>query len=387
RAIDYGSDGQWSKAAAELEAYLAANPDDFSGQLRYGVALRRLGRSAEAIEVHRRAASVHPHSVSLLHELAADHGERGEAEVVTEIENRILREFPGFGLEVRKKRRAAALARRDFSEAGRLHEQISEMISGVGDAESLARESSLGQGLAYQKGVRLLEEDRSAEAVALFSELLAREPRFIPARIMLGEAELVADREEAAIAAWRAGYTETGSPVFLQRIEDYFIEQEEPMRAIETLRATIAEAENDLLPRFYLGRLYYRLEMLDEALKQLMAIEERIKSSPTFHFLVGRIHHRRGELARAVDSYAVCMRQREVGSTEYQCRVCHARSRDWSDSCPRCGSWNSIELDFEEESLSSEELGVLDVPVWGVAEDSGEFSLAGLGVPSGPPEK
>lgn len=387
RAADFATDGQWNRAAAELEAFLAGKPDDFSGQLLYGRVLRHLGRGAEAIEVHRRASTVHSNSVSVLHELAADHAERGEADVATEIESRIVREFPGFGLEVLKKRRCSALSRRDFAEAARLHERVTELFAGTGDARTLARESGLSQGLAYQKGVRFLEEDRPAEAAALFAELLVHEPRFIPARIMLGESELLRDREEAAIAAWRAGYTETGSPVFLQRIEDYFIEQEEPMRAIETLRAAIAEADNDLLPRFYLGRLYYRLEMLDEAAKQLTSIEERIKSSPTYHFLVGRIHHRRGDLARAVDSYGACLRQLEVGSAEFLCRVCQARSRDWSDSCLRCGSWNSIELDFEEERLSSAELGIVEVPVWGVAEDSGEFSLAGLGVPTGPPEK
>ena len=56
RAVDFQADGQWGKAAAELETYLAAKPDHFAGQLRYGEVLRHLGRTAEAIEVHRRAA-------------------------------------------------------------------------------------------------------------------------------------------------------------------------------------------------------------------------------------------------------------------------------------------------------------------------------------------
>lgn len=388
RASDLAADGQEGKSAAELESFLAGKPDDFAGQVLYGEVLRRTGRLDEAVEVHRRAGSHYPHSVSVLYQLAADHEKRGEVAIAREIEGRIVREFPGFGLEVLKRRRAEALARRDFVEAGRLHEKVTEMLAGSGDSATLARESSLAQGLTYQKGVALLEQDRAVEAAELFRGLLVQEPRFIPARIMLGEAELLQEREGAAIGAWRAGYAETGSPVFLQRIEDYFIEQEEPLAAIETLRALIAEADNDLLPRFYLGRLYYRLEMLDEAGKQLALIEERIKSSPTYHFLVGRIHHRRGELARAAESYGASLRQLEVGSAEFLCRVCHARSADWSDSCPRCGSWNSIELDFEEERLTPEALGVLQVPVWGVAEDSGEFSLSGIvngGESPGPP--
>jgi tetratricopeptide (TPR) repeat protein len=388
RAVDFQADAQWGKAAAELETFLAGKPDHFTGQLRYGEVLRHLGRTAEAIEVHRRAAATYPRSVSLLYHLAADYRDRGDVEIARETESRIVRDFPGFGLEVLRGRRAAALSARDFGAARELHGRITELLNESGDSAALARESSLAQGLTYQRGVRLLEEDKAAEAAALFRGLLAHEPRFIPARIMLGEAELLEDREAQAIDAWRAGYQETGSPVFLQRIEDYFIEQEEPMRAIETLRGLIAAAGNDLLPRFYLGRLYYRLEMLEEAVKQLAGIEERIKSSPTYHFLLGRIHHRRGDFAKAVESFGACLRQLDIGGAEYLCRVCRERYADWRDSCSRCGSWNSVDLNFEEERISAEELGVVEVPVWGPAEDSGEFSLAALAVSQDPePEK
>ena len=376
RAADLHADGQDVRAAGELESFLAGKPDDYSGQLLYGEVLREVGRTDEAIEVHRRAATTHPLSVGVLYQLAADHEKRDEAAIAGEIESRILREFPGYGLEVLKRQRSAALGARDFAEASKLHERVADMLAGSGDAATLSRESTLAQGLEYQKGVRLLEDDRADRAAEIFRSILAHEPRFIPARIMLGEAELLEDREAVAVAAWREGYAVTGSPVFLQRIEDHFIEQEEPLAAIETLRALIAEADNDLLPRFYLGRLYYRLEMLDEAAKQLESIADRIRSSPTYHFLVGRIHHRRGELARAVEAYGRCLRQLDAGRAEYVCSVCHTRHAEWSDSCARCGSWNAIELDFEEERLSPEEVGVLQVPVWGVAEDSGEISLA-----------
>ncbi len=382
RAADLQADGQPSRAAAELEAYLAGRPDDFEGLLRYGEALRELGRGEEAVEVHRRAAKLHPQSVRLLYQLAEDHRARGESDVAREIESRIVREFPGLGLAVLERRRAAALARQDWTEATQVHDRIAAILNESGDTASLARETGLARGLTYQRGLLLLESERVEEARALFESLLEQEPRFIPARILLGETELVAGREEAAVEAWRQGYLGTGSPVFLHRIEDHFIEEEQPVRAIETLRALIAQADNDLLPRFYLGRLYYRLEMHEEALRQLESVEERIKSSPTFHFLVARIHERRGELGRAVESYRACLRQLELGAAEYACRVCHARSSDWRDYCNRCGSWNSVELDFEEEKLSAEELGVLEVPVWGAADDSGDYPVLELEPPA-----
>jgi predicted Zn-dependent protease len=376
RAVDLQVDGQLGRAAAELEAFLAARPGNFSGLARYGVLLRELGRTDEAIEVHRRASSLFPHSVTVLYQLADDYVAKGESGVAREIEGRIVRDFPGAGLDVLRKRRAEAIGRRDWAEATKLHERATQILSQAGDAQALARESSLGQGLDYQRGVLMLEEDRVAEAADQFRRLLAHEPRFLPARILLGECELVAERPAEAVAIWRAGYLETGSPVFLARIEDHFIEREEPLAAIETLRGLIAPAENDLLPRFFLGRLYYRLEMLDEAAKTLAGVAERIKSSPSYHFLLGRIHERRHDLPRAVASYVACLRQLELGSSEYKCRVCSTRYEDWRDFCARCGCWNAVELNFEEERLSAEELGVRSVPVWGTEGDSGEFSLA-----------
>ncbi|HSM12933.1 MAG TPA: tetratricopeptide repeat protein [Thermoanaerobaculia bacterium] len=375
RAWDLAADGQPDKAASELEVYLAARPDDFTGLVRYGSVLRRLGRTDEAVEAHRRAARLQPHSVGILYELAADYSDRDEEGLAREIRSRIVREFPGYGLEVLRRRRGEAISRREWAEASRLHEQVMALSSQGGDVSVLARESQLAQGLEYQRGVMLLEKDQPQEAAEIFRRVLHREPRFIPARIMLGEAELLAERPAEAIEAWRGGYLETGSPVFLARIEDHFIDEEEPVRAIETLRGLIAEASNDLLPRFFLGRLYYRLEMLDEAGRTLEGIGERIRSSPTFHLLQGRIHERRGEMARAVESYASCLRELEAGTSEFVCRVCGERTADWLDFCARCGSWNAVELDFEEERLSPEELGVQAVPVWAALEDSGEYGL------------
>lgn len=375
RAVDHQADAQWARAAAELETVLAAQPEDFEAQLRYGEALRHLGRLDQALEVHRRASVAYPHSVALLYQLAEDYEARGEVEVAQEIRARVLREAPGFGLQVYRRRRNAALQAADFLEAEREHQRVVELLREAGDEKGLEAEAGVSQGLAYQRGVRALEEDRVEEAAATFAELLAGEPRFVPAAIMLGEAALVRGDEEGALSRWRQGYLSTGSPVFLQRIEDHLIESEHPAAAIETLRALIAQAENDLLPRFFLGRLYYRLEMHEEALRTLAGVGERIHSSPTYHFLLGRIHERRGEMRRAVESYLACIRQLGITTADYVCSVCRQSHEEWSDRCASCGSWNSVQMDFEEERLSAEELGVRGTPVWGGYEDSGEWSV------------
>ena len=395
RAVDYQADGQWARAGAELEVVLAARPKDFSPLLRYGEVLRRMGRLDRALEVHQRASVQYPTSAALLYQLAEDYEARGEGEVAREIRNRLLRDFPSFGLSVLRRRRNAALGARQFAKASELERQIQALAPAEALAppegsvaapeaarEEARREEGVRLGLEYERGVAQLEGEEVEAAIATFRGLLEREPRFIPAAIMLGEAELVADDEPAAIDTWLAGYRRTGSPVFLARIEDHYIEREEPLQAIETLRGLIAEADNDLLPRFFLGRLYYRLEMHDEALKILEGLAERIGTSPTYYYVLGRLRERRGELLAAVDCYATCARQLGLAQAEYRCKVCRATQPDWRDRCDACGSWNSIEMDFEEENVSAEALGVTEAPVW---EGPRAWDLADLDEPKATP--
>jgi lipopolysaccharide biosynthesis regulator YciM len=369
RAVDFQSDGQWSKAAGQLEALLAEKPEDFDALLRFGEVLRLSGRADEALEVHRRASVLYPRSVAVLYELAADYEELGDHEVAREIRNRITRDFPGVGLEERRRRRNAAINEGDWREATRLQDSIEALLEENENADEVAVERSVRLGLTYQRGLELMEAERLDEAKEILRSVLAEDPAFIPASIMLGEAALLSGVERSALAEWRRGYEATGSPVFLQRIEDHFIEREQPARAIETLHDLISTADNDLLPRFFLGRLYYRLEMHAEALKVLSAIRDRVASSPTYHLLVARIHERRGELHRATASYLESLQQAGLTAAEYVCSACSASYGEWRDRCDACGAWSSVELDFEEERVSAVELGVRERPVWTVVED------------------
>ena len=365
RATDFHFDGQLGKAATTLDGLLTEQPENFAALLRYGQVLRRQGKTEKALEAHRRASVLYPRSVALLYQLAEDYDATGETQVAHEIRNRILRDFPDHGLEVMRRRRDQSMAAGDWDEAMRWHDKIGALLKESGDAFGLELEQSISQGLTYQRGVALLEKDRAAEAAVIFQELLDQEPRFIPAGIMLGEAELLQDNETAALDSWRQGFTRTGSPVFLQRIEDYHIEAETPARAIETVRSLIAQTDNDLLLRFFLGRLYYRLEMHDEALKVLEGIGERLDDSPTYHFLLGRIRQRRNDQLGAMARYLTCLKRLGVSVASFTCHTCGCRYPEWHDRCAACGSWNSVDLGIHEEQLDAEELGVVKLPVWG----------------------
>jgi lipopolysaccharide biosynthesis regulator YciM len=361
RAVDFWADGQWQPALDEIEAVLAEKPQDFSGLLLHGEVLRRIGSASEALEVHRRASVLYPRSVAVLLGLAADYESLGDRDVADQVRDRILRDFPGLGLRILRLRRDQALAAGEWREAERFQERISTIQPE--DTEP-AGDRAVRLGLMYQRAVSDLESDRFAEAMKSLGVVLESESRFVPALILRGEVEVLQGSPEAAVERWREGFRGTGSPVFLQRIEDHFIERGMPIEAIDTLHQIIHESDSKLLPRFFLGRLFYRLEMHDEALRALQDLEEEISLSPTFHFLLARIHHRKGNLTSSVKSYLKCVQEAGLASGGFICRACRRQYEDWRDRCGDCGSWNSVELNFELEKFTPEDLGVRQAPVW-----------------------
>ena len=252
RAVDLQEDGQWSRAAVELERVLADQPDDFSTLLRYGVVLRQLGRVDEALNVHRRASVLFPQSTAILLELIDDYEACSEIEVADEIRERVLRDFAGVGLSLLRQKRDEALGRRDWGMTSSLQEKIDALQTGTSESED-ANEFVTRHILRYQEAAALMDSERFDEAQAILGELIQESPDSTPAMMMLAEIGVVSGDPDRALQRWRDIYDRTGSATVLQRIEDHFIERGEPLRAIETLRAIIASADDDLSATILLG--------------------------------------------------------------------------------------------------------------------------------------
>ena len=141
------------------------------------------------------------------------------------------------------------------------------------------------------------------EAINQLRRLVKEHDSFIPAHVGLGRALREAGRESDAVNAWYDGFEVTGSPIFLIELEDHFLAREQPLAGIEALKRCISRSQKDTLPRFHLGKLYFRLEMLDDALSVLSSLEGRAEYAPSLHYLLGRIHERRQNSAEAMRAY------------------------------------------------------------------------------------
>ncbi len=365
RAVDLQEDEQWSRAAIELERVLADQPDDFSTLLRYGEVLRQLDRVDEALDVHRRASVLFPQSTAILLELIEDYEAGGEGEVADEIRERLLRDFPGVGLRLLRQKRDEALARRDWDRTTSLQDKIDALHPGAGGSRDVT-EFATRHILRYQEAVALMESERLDEAETILVELTEESPDSTPPVMMLAEIALVSGDPSLALQRWREVYDRTGAATVLQRIEDHFIERGEPLRAIETLRAIIASADDDLLPRFFLGQLYARLEMLDDAIKVLEGIRPRVQDSPALFRLLGELRHRRGDKEAAAEAYRLSFDNLGLSDRRYVCAACKSTFDTWDSVCFVCGTFGLIELQVELDTQLVQERPMIERPTWPV---------------------
>jgi len=145
--------------------------------------------------------------------------------------------------------------------------------------------------------------------------------------VRLGDALRAQGLPNEAVDAWHQGFETTGSPIFLTFLEEHFLAQEQPLAAIEALKRCVARARKDTLPRFYLGKLFFRLEMLDDALAILQSLDGRASYAPTLHYLLGRIHERRRNHRDAATEYRKVIKEMELVQLDYRCRACKQTGR------------------------------------------------------------
>lgn len=353
--------GREERALEHFNAVLAVEPDHFEALLKAGEVLRTLRRTGEAIELHRRAARARDGDLAPLYSLFADYEEAGQTDNARAVLNRIIELNPKRSLNAYRKYRALCIAGGEWEKAWEIQQKVEEQLGELGRPRKSEKKYHLG--IRYMLARRLMDQGKVRDAIGLLRRLQRMEPSFVPVHLQLGRALLQLTQPEEAVEVWEEGYQATGHPVFLTTIEDHHLQNEEPRRAIEALKSAIWKSRRDVLPRFFLGKLYYRLEMLDEALQQFTQMKGQVTYFPALHYYLAKIMERHGNLREAIQEMEMVLKQAELLRVEYACATCGRKVRAWVDYCDRCGEWNSFAVDFREER-PIEELGISTAPVY-----------------------
>jgi lipopolysaccharide biosynthesis regulator YciM len=353
-------EGRDEEALAHFRAVLERDSRHFNTLLRIGEVLRDQERYAEAIEFHRKAHHIRSEDTQPLYALVEDHEAKGDIDRARAVLGRIIG-INRHSIAAWRKLRSLHIKEGNWEKALEAHQRV-ERYADPRDPRDTA-DRRFGPGIRYEIAVQRLKSGENREAVAVLRRLLKENKEFIPAHVTLGEALREQGQEQQAVATWCEAFETTGSPVFLTVLEEHYLGREQPLAAIEALKRCISRARKDIVPRFYLGKLYFRLEMLDDAFATLSSLRGRAAYAPTLHYLLGRIHERRHQFREATAEYRRVIKEKDLVQLEYRCRACGETLMEWTGRCPACGEWNSVGVDFREE-IPLEELGLAPAPIY-----------------------
>jgi len=341
--------GDIKKAHGLLQRALDRDPARVETYIALANVLQQEGNPNEAISMLLKAKGIDGRSLEVLFKLASSYEENGQDEkavatytdlLATEKTNRkalrFLRE-----IHIRHQRWAEAL---------NLQEQVLKV--GVG-ANRLAEEKSKLLALRYEVARKDLDAGNIDAAKKALKEIIKEAPDFVPARVSLGDAYLTQQRPDDAIRVWRAGYTDLGKSVFLSRLEDFFLADENPSGLLDIYKEFMAERNDDLILRLFYGKLCLRLEMVEEGLEQLYALEGAGIETPQLNLLLAEAHRRRNRFDEAVRQYKKALGVDGRLRLSYTCEACDEVNPEWLSRCPECGTWGSFIVSGRKQIMTS----------------------------------
>ena len=353
-------EGREDEALGHFRAVLERDSRHFTTLLKLGDVLRSQEKYAEAIEFHRKAHHLKDDNTRPLYALVEDYEAKGDLDRARVVLGKVIG-INKNSIAAWRKLRSLHMKGCHWEKALEAHRRVEKLAPPESAHDTADRRCGLG--IRSEIAAARLREGKTREAIALLRRLLKEDVQFIPAHVHLGEALLETGQESEAVQTWYAGFEATGSPIFLTVLEEHYLRNEKPLAAIEALKRCIAYSTKDTLPRFYLGKLYFRLEMLDDSFSVLSTLEGRATYAPTLHYLLGRIHERRDHHGRAAAEYRKVIKEMELVQLEYRCRACRESLVEWAPRCASCDEWNTVEVDFREE-ISLEELGLSPAPIY-----------------------
>ncbi len=194
----------------------------------------------------------------------------------------------------------------------------------------------------YELGRQAMAGGDLVTAATQFRSAMRADRHFVPAIVALGDAlEASGDRREA-VRTWERSVEASPTLPVLARLERAYRDEGRPSRMIALYRGAVERVPDDLSLAVGLGRVYFDLEMLDEAADQFEKIEVRAPDLPVVHAYLGAVFEHRGDTADAFAEYRRALQLAQSFAVPHVCERCGATAEGWQDRCEACRRWNTL---------------------------------------------
>lgn len=336
-------------AIKDFELALKENPEHCPSLVKVGDIYFDSGDYVKALEYYQKAVKVDEQNIEALSKIAGVKMRENKYSEAEDLCERIL------GLE--EDNLTALYLKRDIYERQAAWDKVSatqQLIinvlpagtngTNIANAKDLETERLLGY--KYEYGRQCLESNILDRAKKEFKEILKEDDSFIPAHLAVAEVMLKEESAEAAVTYLEKARELTKSVIILARIEDLLITTGEPSRLLKIYRTAQSEDMASDTLRLFQGKLYYRLEMLDEAMDSLKGFDSGV-FYPELHMLRGGIYLKRGECEKAAEEFLKIIDLKKALWIPYICTHCKTRADEWSGRCHQCSNWNTFTFDLQ----------------------------------------
>ena len=320
-----------------FERALVIDPNRTDSLLWLGNIYRSESNFTEAIRLHQQAHRIEERNVEVLLELAKDlEGARRYEDALQTLQN-ILRIEPD-NLMALIRKRDLQIRLEKWSDALEIQHRL--VKANLPESERRA-ESNLLLGCMYEVGRQLLERGHPDKARRYFRGAIKKDRTFLPAYIGIGEILVREGKTKNAVEILKKIYAKTRSIIILHRLEELFLELGEPDEIIRVYQEALQQDPHNAVIQFYLGKLYYRLEMVDEAYDVLATLDGTQEQLVDYHKIMANLYLRKQHMDEAVGELKKALGFKKRVVVPYQCTQCHHELAEWSGRCRRCGRWNT----------------------------------------------
>lgn len=352
-----------------LEKALAIDPNRVDSLLWLGNIYRSEHNFPEAIRLHQHAQRVDDRNIEVLLELGKDLEEAKRYEEALQALQNILKIEPD-NLTALIRKRNLNIRMERWNEALEIQHRL---LKANLPAPEKQAEAALLLGCMYEVGRQLLERGHPDKARRYFRGAIKKDRSFLPSYIGIGEILIHEGKTKDAVEILKKVYSRTRSVIILHRLEELFLDQGEPSEIIRVYQEALQQDPQNPVLQFYLGKLYYRLEMVDEAFDQLSTIEGPQDHLLDYHKIMANLYLRKQHFEEAIVELKKALSFKKRVVVPYICTQCQLESVEWSGRCRRCAKWNTLtalpwlEAGQTAASSTGEPSSVPSVPYQGIA--------------------
>ncbi len=330
------------EAKSALESIIQDEPSHMDALLRLGDIAAGDDENQKAFTYYKKAKDIQPQNIEVLFSLDRIMEKTGRLSEANTYLDEILRLDPDNLTALYRKRSLLEKAEKwdDLIATQRT------IIKHEHNEKNRQREQKNLIGYKYEQGRYSLENASVEKAEKAFRTILRLDKGFVPAYLGLAEALLRKGESEDAIALLQKGFEQTSSTTILARLEDLLINLGEPGRLIAVYRNSVYREPQNQTLRFLMGKVFYRLEMLDDAFDTLGAVDTSSAPYPELHQLLGNIYLRRRQFEKAAEEFRKVIDVKKPFRLPYCCYGCGYTSQDWSGRCPNCREWDTFQFNL-----------------------------------------